>query len=141
MAKSKAVVEVVSFGIYSTWDSDTKHLPKVESFTTDVPAEEDIEFGLTINIKKGKGQILQYVIYHPDIPDNNGTPLPPFDGSVHVRNNDWNFYLGDTVPTKNPNLGIGEWRMVMSLNGKVVAEKLFNVFSRNEGSFWKKRGY
>jgi hypothetical protein len=48
--------------------------------------------------------------------------MPPFIGEVHVRNNDWNFYLRDTLwePLENQ---IGDWRMMIELEGRVIAQK------------------
>lgn len=140
MAKSKPVVSMETYGIHSTWDAESKHLPKIQTFTTDIPAEIDIEFGFTVNIKKARGEKIRYCIYHPGILDDNGDELDPFDGELHVRTNDWDFYLGDTIwaPISDK---IGDWRMTLELNGKVVAEKTFNVYERNEGEFWKRRGF
>ena len=134
MAKSKAVVEMLSYGIYSTWDSYSKALPKVKKFTTEITAEIDIEFGFIIYIKKAKGCKLYYCIYHPDIPDKKGKPLAPFDGEEYVRSNDWDFYLGDTIwePIDNK---VGDWRMIIEIDGKLVAEKTFSV--NDEASFWR----
>ncbi len=56
MAKRSSIIEMTSYGIYSTWDSKSKQLPKIQEFTVRVPAEVDIEFGFIINIKKAKGQ-------------------------------------------------------------------------------------
>ncbi len=56
MAKAKPVVSIETYGIHTTWDAKSKHLPKIKTFTTDVPAEIDIEFGFTVNIKKARGE-------------------------------------------------------------------------------------
>jgi hypothetical protein len=101
-------------------------LPEIQEFTTKIEAILDVEFGFIINIKKAKGEKIQYCIYHPDIPDANGIPLPPFDGEVYITNNDWNFYLGDTIwlPIENK---LGLWRMTIELKGVVIAEKKFSL--------------
>lgn len=140
MAKRSSIIEMTSYGIYSTWDSKSKQLPKIQEFTVRVPAEVDIEFGFIINIKKAKGQKIQYCIYHPSITTEDGDVLEPFDGEEHINSNDWDFYLGDTIwlPIENK---IGPWRMTVELNGKVVAEKTFELFARDEGEFWKRRGF
>lgn len=67
MAKRSAIVEMTSYGIYSQWDSKSKHLPKIKEFTTKVPADQDIEFGFIVNIKKAKGQVIEYCIEHPGV--------------------------------------------------------------------------
>ena len=54
MAKRSVVVDMTSYGIYSTWDSKSKDLPKIQEFTTIVDAEIDVEFGYILNIKKPK---------------------------------------------------------------------------------------
>jgi hypothetical protein len=126
MAKQKPLIKIRSFGIYSKWDSQAKALPKIAEFTTRVKAEIDVEFGFIANIKGGKNKELEYCIYHPDIPDAEGVPRPPFDGTVFVRTNDWDFYLGDTIwePVANK---LGDWRMPMEIDGKIVAEKTFEL--------------
>lgn len=127
LSKQKPEVSVRSFGIYTKWDEASKELPKVLEFATRVRAEVDIEFGMVVNIRKAKNQTVRYCIYHPDIPDEHGKPRPPFDGEVYVRDNDWDFFLGDTIwePIANK---LGEWRMTIELGGRIVAEKVFVVY-------------
>ena len=143
MSKLKSKFTISSFGIYRGWDEKTKQLPIIQEFTTCIPARLDIEFGFILHVLKGKGQRLDYTIYHPDIPDKHGEIMEPFSGDVYVRNNDWEFYLGDTIwaPIEDKT---GDWRMVIELDGKVVAEKTFSVLVEHgdgEIQFWKKRGY
>ncbi len=143
MAKSKPQITLESYGIYSKWDKADKALPQITQFTTQVKAELDIEFGLIVNIKKAKGEKLHYCIYHPGIIDADGEVMQPFEGSVYVKDNDWSFYLGDTVwePIEDK---IGNWRMTLSLAGKVIADKTFNLTNeqtKTEDDFWKHRGY
>ncbi|AWB68415.1 DUF3859 domain-containing protein [Saccharobesus litoralis] len=143
MSKLKSVFTIVSHGIYTKWDERSKALPKIRNFTTQVPAEEDIEFGFILNAQKAKGKKLDFTIFHPNIPDEDGDIMPPFTGSVHVRNNNWDFYLGDTLwlPLENKQ---GDWRMVIEHNGQIIAEKTFNVAleqPNNEAMFWKRRGF
>ena len=143
MAKHKIVTEILSYGIHSQWDAEDKALPKIQQFTTDIPAEIDIEFGFVINIKKAKGKKMRYCIYHPDIPDDDGNVMPPFDGEEYVRSNDWDFYLGDTIwaPVDNK---VGPWRMTLEIDGQLIADKTFNVEPESfiEGAdFWKQRGF
>ena len=126
MAKSKPVVDLDSYGIYETWDPDNKALPRFLRFTQEVDAELDIEFGLIVNIRRAKGQKIRYCIYHPDIPDEDGIPMAPFDGEEYIRSNDWQFYLGDTLwaPLHNK---LGNWRMTIELQGQIVADKTFTI--------------
>ncbi|MDO6763664.1 DUF3859 domain-containing protein [Agarivorans sp. 1_MG-2023] len=142
MAKAKHQVKLHSFGIYNKWDSDTKALPQITEFTTQVEAQIDVEFGLIVNIKKAKGQKVRYCIYHPDIPDSDGQIMAPFDGEEYVRSNDWDFYLGDTIwaPISNK---LGTWRMTLELAGELIADKSFELFQDSPGDpaqFYRKRG-
>lgn len=116
-----------SFGIYSNWDSNSKLLPKIEEFTTRVRADIDVEFGFIINVKRAKNQELDYCIFHPGILDADGDVRPPFDGTVYVKTNDWDFYLGDTIwePVADK---LGDWRMTLTLDGQVIADKTFELF-------------
>ncbi|MFA0439090.1 hypothetical protein BCU70_06990 [Vibrio sp. 10N.286.49.C2] len=145
MAKRSSTVEMTSYGIYSTWDSGSKELPKIQEFTTTVTADEHVEFGFTVNIKKAKGERIQFCIFHPGIVGKKGQILDPFDGEEHINSNDWDFYLGDTIQLLHPTQGLesnlGEWRMEMTLQGKIVAQKKFKVIARDEGQFWKYRGF
>lgn len=126
MAKVKPEFSIVSHGIYSQWDAKSKDLPKIQKFTTEVPAEIDIEFGYILNVKKGKGIKLNCTIYHPNIPDKKGKPMPPFEDEVYVSNNDWHFFLGDTIwePIDNK---VGDWRIVIEYNNDIVADKTFEI--------------
>lgn len=145
MAKRSPVIEMTSYGIYSHWDAKSKDLPKIKEFTTVVPADEGIEFGFIVNIKKAKGTLLNFCIYHPGIVNKKGQVLERFDGEIYVRSNDWNFYLGDTIQLLHPSEGLesnlGEWRMVLEIDGRTVAEKTFKVTARDQAQFWKQRGF
>ncbi len=127
MPKRNPEIRVKSFGIYSTWDSKAKDLPKISEFTTKVPADIDVEFGFVVNVKWAKNQELDYCIDHPGILDAEGERRAPFDGTVFVKSNDWDFYLGDTIwePIEDK---LGQWRMWLELNGKVIADKTFELF-------------
>ena len=145
MAKRSAIVELTSYGIYSKCDSKAKHLPKIQEFTTKVPADPDIEFGLIVNIKKAKGQVIEYCIEHPGVLGKKGQVLDLFTGDLHIGSNDWDFYLGDTIQLLDPIHGfdsnIGKWRMTIEMSGKLIADKTFDIYSRDEGEFWKRRGF
>jgi len=131
MVKRKPEIRIRSYGIYSNWDSQSKILPKIQQFTTKIPADVGIEFGFIVNIKGAKNWELDYCIDHPGILDSQGLRRAPFDGSVFVKTNDWDFYLGDTIwePIEDK---LGSWRMVMELNGVVIGEKVFDVAVRCE---------
>lgn len=126
MAKYKPVTKMQTYGIHSQWQSKSKHLPSIKKFTTDIPAEIDVEFGFIVNIKKARGAKLHFCIAHPGILDADGHVRAPFTGDVHVTNNDWHFYLGDTVwaPIADK---CGDWRMTIALDNKILADKTFNI--------------
>ncbi len=115
-----------TWGIYSQWDSGSKQLPKIVQVTTRVPAEVDIEFGFVVNVKGAKNQELEYCIDHPGILDDAGNRRDPFRGTVYVKTNDWDFFLGDTIwnPVDDK---LGEWRLTLEMNGAAIAEKSFDV--------------
>lgn len=128
MAKRKPEIKMRSYGIYSKWNSKSKQLPQFLEPSTKVPARIGIEFGFILNIKGAKNQELDYCIDHPGILDSEGNRRPPFDGSVFVKTNDWNFYLGDTIwEPIDDKLGI--WRMYAELDGKVIADKSFDLIA------------
>lgn len=127
MAKKKAEVKLDSWGIYTQWDSDSKDLPKLIKMTRDIPCELDVEFGYIVNIKKAKNRKLQYCIYHPDIPDEDGVTMAPFSGEVYIKQNDWMFFIGDTIwkPIENKK---GPWRITLAIDDTVYTDETFNVF-------------
>jgi hypothetical protein len=127
MAKRKPEFRIRHYGIYSQWNSKSKELPRFVELTTRVRAEIDIEFGFVVNIKWAKNQELYYCIDHPGILDAEGAKRPPFDGTEFIKTNDWEFYLGDTVwePIADK---LGNWKMTLELDGKIIAEKTFEIF-------------
>ena len=133
MPKHKPEVTMASYGIYTKWHESTKELPKILEFTTRVPARIDIEFGFIVKIKRAKNQKITFEIDHPKIPDENGKPMAPFTGEVYVKNNDWDFFLGDTIwaPVENK---LGEWKLSISMNGKRIAHKTFTLFDEKATS-------
>ncbi|AZG74814.1 DUF3859 domain-containing protein [Shewanella livingstonensis] len=126
MSKLKADVSIIYSGIFSQWDNQSDDLPRLLQATIHVPAVIDTEFGFITRIKKAKNQVLTYCIYHPDITDDDGNVSPPFDGEIFIKENDWRFYLGDCIwaPINNK---VGNWRMTLTLNGKLIADKTFKV--------------
>lgn len=126
MAKKKPFVELVSKGIYTAWDSNSKDLPKLKKVTKEVPAEIDVEFGYIVHILRAKNKKIRYCIDHPSIPDESGMVLPPFIGEEYVKQNDWKFFIGDTIwePVENK---IGPWRITLELEGKLVADETFFI--------------
>ncbi|TWU24389.1 hypothetical protein Pla52o_23160 [Novipirellula galeiformis] len=116
-----------TFGIYAHWDAESKELPRFIQSTTTVHAKVGVEFGFVVNIKNAKNQSLHYCIDHPGILDAEGKRRLPFDGDVYVKQNDWNFYLGDTIwdPIEDK---LGLWTLAIELDEKIVAEKTFELY-------------
>lgn len=133
MARRKPETRMRTYGIYTQWDSDSKELPRFVECTTRVRAEIDVEFGFVVSVKGAKNQQLNYCIDHPGVLDAAGNKRPPFDGSVYVKTNDWEFYLGDTIwePVEDK---LGDWRMTLELDGKVIAEKTFQLHLDNDST-------
>jgi len=127
MAKRKPEIRMKSYGIYTQWDSGAKELPRIQEFTTKVEAIVDVEFGFVVNIKGAKNSELDFCIDHPGIADAAGNRRMPFEGTVFVKTNDWDFYLGDTIwpPIEDK---LGTWQMTLKLQGKVIAEKSFELW-------------
>ncbi|MGL5317692.1 MAG: DUF3859 domain-containing protein [Bacteroidales bacterium] len=127
MAKKKIDIKIKSYGIYTQWDRSSKDLPKLRKVTTDIPAELDVEFGYILQIKGGKGTLLDFIIKHPPFMDlKTGQPAADFVGEHFVNSNDWMFFLGDTIwePVEDKK---GIWEIVVYMNGKEVANKKFIV--------------
>ncbi|ROQ21162.1 uncharacterized protein DUF3859 [Marinimicrobium koreense] len=126
MAKKKPEVKLRSWGVYTPLDPNSKELPQLIKMTRDIPCELDIEFGYIVNIKKAKNRKLQYCIYHPNIPDEDGNPLPPFDGEVYIKQNDWDFFIGDTIwkPVENKQ---GPWRITLAIDGQLIADETLTL--------------
>lgn len=127
MAKKKTEVRLVSWGIYTQWDSKSRELPELIRMTRDIPCELDIEFGYLVNIKKAKNKKLHYCIYHPNIPDEDGKPIAPFAGEEYIKQNDWNFFIGDTIwaPVENK---VGNWRITLTIDDELIADETFNLY-------------
>lgn len=127
MAKKKYEVRLKSWGIYSLWDAQSKSLPSLIKVTRDIPCELDIEFGYVLNIKKAKNRKLQHYTYHPNIPDEDGKPMAPFIGEVYIKDNDWDFFIGDNIwaPIETKK---GDWRIAVAIDGEMVADEVFTVF-------------
>jgi hypothetical protein len=126
MAKKKVETRLMSRGIYTQWNAESKELPRLVKITNEIPCELDVEFGYILNIKKAKNKKLQYCIYHPQIPDEDGNPMPPFAGEEYIKQNDWSFFIGDTIwaPVENKK---GPWRVTLAIEGVLVADETFNL--------------
>ncbi|MFK8113353.1 MAG: DUF3859 domain-containing protein [Rubripirellula sp.] len=134
MAKRKPLIKMQSFGVYTRWDSDSKALPRIQEYTTRVRARIDVEFGFVVNIKGAKNRELDFCIDHPGILDADGVRRAPFDGTVYVKSNDWDFYLGDTIwePIADK---LGPWRLSLQMDGALIAEKTFDLHDDDEDEY------
>ncbi len=126
MAKKKLQCEIGSYGIYTKFDSQSKQLPKIQEFTTEIPAVVGIEFGFILEISKGKGEKMEFKIDHPPFNNSQGQVAPPFEGEFYVRNNYYEFFLGDTIwePVEDK---VGPWRLRIFHNRAAVADKTFDI--------------
>ncbi|MCD8265333.1 MAG: DUF3859 domain-containing protein [Tannerellaceae bacterium] len=53
MPKINPEFTILSYGLYTPWDRNSKELPKVLRHTLDIPAAIDVEFGFILSVKKG----------------------------------------------------------------------------------------
>ena len=120
--KSLPDVEIISYGKYSRWNSESRDLPALEDLTYEVKAEIDVEFGMIIEVRHGKGRFLEYTIHHPPFKDKSGGIAPSFVGEYQIRSNPFQFFLGDTIwePVNDKK---GEWELIIKIEGKVLAQK------------------
>lgn len=126
MARKRPAVSEVSYGLYAPFDKRGKALPEHLTFTTSVPPQAGQEFGYIVKIKHGRGLKIDFEIDHPRIPGDDGQPMPPFRGEEFVRTNDFDFYLGDALWEPLGHM-LGAWKLTTRLDGKVVAQRTFDV--------------
>jgi hypothetical protein len=70
--KSLPDVEIISYGRYTRWNDDSRELPELQELTNVIPAAPDIEFGIIIEIRHGKGRYIEFIVHHPSFKDKNG---------------------------------------------------------------------
>lgn len=126
MAKRRPTFKIYSYGEYSKWDRESREIPKILDFTTEIEASIGTEFGYVLHIKNGKGESVQFRIDHPPFLDEKGQVTPPFTGEQFIRTNDFEFYLGDCIwePLEDKK---GKWELTTWYQGKIVASKVFNL--------------
>lgn len=119
-------VEIINYGRYSRWDRGSKELPEFIELTTEIKAELDVEFGMIVEIRQGKGRFMEYLIEHPPFLDETGKIEPPFTGSCQIRKNPYQFFLGDTIwsPIEDKR---GDWNLILKIEGKIVAKKTLSL--------------
>jgi len=130
LGKHKFDITLYTYGEYSTWDRESKALPKILNITDKIESEIGTEFGYVLHIKKAKGSKITFRIIHPPFKDENGEPAEDFTGEVYVNSNDYEFFLGDCIwePLEDK---LGPWRLVTELDGKVIADKTLYLVSKN----------
>lgn len=126
MAKKKPDVGMHSHGRYTGWNRDGKDLPELVKITSEVHAEPGVEFGYVLRIRHARNSKISFCIEHPPFEDGEGNPVPPFEGELYVKTNDYRFFLGDTVwlPVEDKR---GEWRLITWLDGCKVADKTITL--------------
>lgn len=124
MAKRRPEFKLYSYGEYSKWDRESKEIPRVLSFNTEIKAKIGTEFGYVLHIRNGKGESIDFKIEHPPFTDESGKIAPPFTGQQFIRTNDFEFYLGDCIwePLEDK---IGKWELTTYYKGQVAAHKIF----------------
>ena len=131
MAKRKVEIKILNYGIYDQFNHDDEDLPGLIEFSEKIPARLDIEFGMTVDIRKARGEIIQWRIDHPAFLDSSGELAPPFEGEFHVNSPEYKFFLGDTVwePIDDK---LGVWELTVSWQGNVLARKKLWLVSNQE---------
>lgn len=126
MAKRKPEFKIKSYGTYAEWNRDSDAIPKLIKIAEEVIFHPNVEFGLVLSIKGGKGLKLDFRVIHPKFNDANGDAATDFVGEHYVNANTWQFFLGDTVwEPYNDKLGL--WRFIINAEGKVVADITLNI--------------
>lgn len=126
MAKRRPEFRMYSYGEYSTWDRESREIPKIRDFTTEIEAKIGTEFGYVLHIRNGKGETIHFQIDHPPFVDETGKLAEPFVGEQFIRTNDYEFYLGDCIwePLDDK---LGKWELTTYYSGQVVAHKIFTL--------------
>ncbi|NRA37196.1 MAG: DUF3859 domain-containing protein [Planctomycetes bacterium] len=120
-----------SYGIYESWDGDSKSVPRIKEFTTDIPCRIGIEFGYVLHLRHARGEKLDFEIDHAPWLNADGDPEPSFCGEFYIRDNDFDFFLGDTIwqPWQDK---CGPWCLRTWHNGVLLAEKTFELIDPDE---------
>ncbi|MDA3852985.1 MAG: DUF3859 domain-containing protein [Bacteroidales bacterium] len=126
MAKRKPQFKIDSYGTYKEWNRDSTAIPKLVKIAEKVIFHPDVEFGLVLDIKGGKGQKLVFRIIHPEFNDAEGNSATDFTGEHYVNANTWKFFLGDTVWEPYADK-LGLWRFIIDAKGKTVVDISLNI--------------
>lgn len=131
MAKRNVEIKIINFGIYDKFNHEDEDLPALVDFADKIPARLDIEFGMTVDIRKARGEIIHWRIDHPPFPDSSGNTAPSFQGQFHVNSPEYKFFLGDTVwePVDEK---LGLWTLSVIWQGKTLASKKLWLVSNQD---------
>lgn len=126
MAKKKPQFKIDSYGTYDQWNRDSDDIPKILKISNQVIFSTDVEFGLVLSIKGGKGVKLDFVVIHPKFNGSDGLPASDFVGDHYVNANTWHFFLGDTVwePYEDK---LGLWRFIIKYEEKIIIDKTLEL--------------
>ena len=115
-----------SYGLYDGWNRDSKDLPNLVKITTEIKAALEVEFGYVLRIRHARNSKITFRIEHPPFKNSDGEVAPPFTGELFVKNNDFRFFLGDTVwaPVEDKR---GSWRLITWLDGEKVADETLEI--------------
>ena len=72
MSKRKPEFRIYSYGEYTPWNRESRDIPKILDFSTEIDAAIGTEFGYVLQIKNGKGEKLEFKIDHPPFKNENG---------------------------------------------------------------------
>ena len=124
--RKKPEVTLHSYGLYDGWSRDSKDLPKLVKVTTEIKAALEVEFGYVLRIRNARNAMITFRIEHPPFKNDDGEVAPPFVGELFVKNNDFRFFLGDTVwaPVEDKR---GAWRLITWLDGEKVADETITI--------------
>lgn len=129
MAKRKPQFKIESYGTYKEWNRDSSAIPKLVKVTKKVIFHPDVEFGLVLDIKGGKGQQLDFRIIHPPFNDAEGNPMPDFIGEHYINANTWQFFLGDTVWEPYTDK-LGLWRFIINAKEKTIVDITLDIIKK-----------
>jgi hypothetical protein len=120
-------VDIISFGRYTGWNKEDKELPVLDLLTDRIEGEVDVEFGIIVEIRKGKGRYIQYQIEHPPFQNGSGQVVPVFSGEYQIRTNPARFFLGETIEAPLEDRK-GEWIFKIMMDDRLLAEKKLRIW-------------
>jgi hypothetical protein len=124
--RKKPEVILHSYGLYDGWDRGSKALPNLLKITTEIEAALEVEFGYILRIRNARNGKITFRIEHPPFKGDDGEIAPPFVGELYVKNNDFRFFLGDTIwaPLEDKR---GTWRLITWLDEEKVADETLEL--------------